>query len=170
MEAGAAGARPNYQLQYTLEGHRRAVAAVKFSPDGDHIASASELRAHRDWFGWLSPAGVRTHTGADKTLRVWSVEGRCVVTCSDPASKGISDVAWSADSQYLCSAGDDMLVTVWDVRHVRRAALRACGGRRLTCVVRGAGQGGETTQGAQQLCDVCQLQSQFEPHRKWLVR
>lgn len=33
--------------------------------------------------------------------------------------QGVSDVAWSSDSRYICSGSDDKTVKVWDVNEVR---------------------------------------------------
>lgn len=38
--ASAAQALPNYQLKYTLRGHKKALSSVKFSPDGTTLATA----------------------------------------------------------------------------------------------------------------------------------
>jgi COMPASS component SWD3 len=42
--------------------------------------------------------------------------------------QGVSDVAWSSDSRYICSGSDDKTVKVWDVNEVRAASTAALSG------------------------------------------
>ena len=83
----------DYALQYTLKGHKRGVAAVKFSPDGKWIASCS----------------------ADCTLKVWSAATGALQHTLEGHLAGISTLAWSPDSRVLASGSDDKLIRLWDV-------------------------------------------------------
>lgn len=76
-----------------LAGHTDAIARVKFSPDGQTIASAS----------W------------DNTIKLWSRNGRLLHTL-----QGHQDAVWSVsfspDGQMLASASRDRMVKLWRVR------------------------------------------------------
>ncbi|GAB7323040.1 hypothetical protein MBLNU13_g05559t1 [Cladosporium sp. NU13] len=83
----------DYALQYTLKGHKRGVAAVKFSPDGKWIASCS----------------------ADCTLKIWCAATGALQHTLEGHLAGISTLAWSPDSRVLASGSDDKLIRLWDV-------------------------------------------------------
>ncbi|WOL08072.1 COMPASS-like H3K4 histone methylase component WDR5B [Canna indica] len=82
-----------YRLLRTLNAHSDAVSCVKFSNDGQLLASAS----------------------LDETVILWSATTLARIATLKGHTKGVSDLAWSSDSHYLCSASDDCTLRIWDV-------------------------------------------------------
>jgi WD40 repeat protein len=77
----------------TYAGHRNAVTAVAWSPDGKRLASASY----------------------DTTVQVWqSCTGKPLLTYHGH-SNWVTAVAWSPDGKELASAGLDTTVQLWNV-------------------------------------------------------
>jgi WD40 repeat protein len=76
-----------------LQGHRRCITSVAFSPDGNYITSGS----------------------ADSTIKLWSVNRLKEITTLKGHSDAVTAVAFSCDGKYLASGSDDSTIKLWRV-------------------------------------------------------
>lgn len=90
----AAVERTNYTERRSMTGHKKSISAVKFSPDGTCIATAS----------------------ADKTVHLWDCETGTLRGVVQGHSAGVNDLAWSNESHCISTASDDRTVQIFDVR------------------------------------------------------
>ncbi|KAF0699831.1 Aste57867_9607 [Aphanomyces stellatus] len=102
---------------HSLSGHERSVNCVRFSPCGRYLASASD---DSTIVVWMRPK----HLDDDDAGWDWSSIAtnsdisRVLLACGHKGD--ITDLSWSPDSTYLCSASIDNTTAIW---HLASAKL-----------------------------------------------
>lgn len=145
---GQAPPPPPARVALTLEGHEAEVYCVKYSPDGNRIATASFDKTVKLWEAGsgkllltfaghqgkvltlaFSPDGRALLTGSeDKTLKLWDVPGEGAVSLAGHAAP-VEALAMSPDSTWLATASTDGTVRVWNPAAAREVLkLEGSGG------------------------------------------
>ncbi|TKR95558.1 hypothetical protein L596_009709 [Steinernema carpocapsae] len=95
---------PSYKLFAELNGHRKPISVVRFSPNGQLLASGS----------------------VDKYFRIWRTEGEIEEKAVVKAHvAGLNDIGWTYDSCFLATCSDDQTAKIFDVStHKRKLTLK----------------------------------------------
>eukprot|EP00035_Acanthoeca_spectabilis_P007549 m.138098 g.138098 ORF g.138098 m.138098 type:complete len:449 (-) comp13993_c1_seq3:719-2065(-) len=108
QQPSSGGAQQQLELHAELTGHRGAVYAVQYSPNGKVLATCS----------------------MDGTARLWDAER---VTDTElhilaEHDSGVSDLAWTSDSERLVTGSFDATARVWDVAIGKETYIHAASG------------------------------------------
>ncbi len=132
-----------------VRSHSEAVRSLAWSPDGNHLISASgrliwmwriaagqltlTMAGHTDTvcdLAWPTNTAIIASAGWDRTVRLWKPSGMALHTLNGH-SNAITSIAFSPDGHILASASWDETVLLWDVatRRLLRALTQGQGGR-----------------------------------------
>ena len=135
-------------------GHKGAVTAVAYSPDGKSVLSGSEDQTLKLW-EVASGKEVRTFTGhrgvvtsvafspdgnlalsgsEDSTLRLWDVASGRELHTTESLGWKVTSVAFSPDGKFAMSGADDNQMKLWALPKVQRVRAFTGHGWRVTSV------------------------------------
>ena len=125
------------KLLFELPGHQVTVTQIKFSPDGNILASASwdktiklwrmadgtlitTLTGHQDGinslaFGWGNKGYVLASGSEDKTIKLWSIideETELITTLTDHQD-GVKTLSFNPKGKILASGSYDQTIKLW---------------------------------------------------------
>ncbi|WP_035726590.1 WD40 repeat domain-containing protein [Eisenibacter elegans] len=127
---------------YDFEAHQNSVFTLQYSPDGQHLVSGgrdahlavwsatehyspkAKIAAHLYALNSLcfSPSGRFMASGSmDKSVKIWDTQEWQLLKVIDKArhaghGTSVNKVLWTNHQGQLLSAGDDRLISLWDVK------------------------------------------------------
>jgi WD40 repeat protein len=122
---------------YTYQGHSASVVTVVWSPDGQHIASASHDHTVQVWdaftgskmhtlnhrslvnaVAWSPDGQFIASAGFSGTVHIWETGGgvNVLIYYGHTGAMGgsVNSLAWSPDNKHIASASNDHTAQVWD--------------------------------------------------------
>lgn len=129
----------------SIAAHTAATTAVRFFPDGERVASASEdgtvriweastgrnlltFKGHADqvWSLAIAPDGRSVASGSsDSSVKVWDAQtGAVMHTFLDHKSR-VGALVFSPDGALLYSGGEDNMIRAWDLKEAKAAFVLA---------------------------------------------
>ncbi|GMN32181.1 hypothetical protein TIFTF001_003556 [Ficus carica] len=102
------------QPKTRMTGHQQIVNDVRFSPDGQWVASASFDKSVKLWNGTTGQfvAAFRGHVGAVYQIS-WSADSRLLLSGSKDSTLKVYAVDWSPDGEKVASGGKDRMLKLW---------------------------------------------------------
>lgn len=125
----------NMKSSLQLNGHKKRVRQVSFSPDGLRLATASDDGTVRVWdlmtgnplavlkghegavnsINFSSNGKYLASASADKTIRLWDVEKGTFIRAFEGHKKAVKSVVFNPAGDRLASASEDREAKIWDV-------------------------------------------------------
>ena len=121
------------EKDWTLQHHRRFITAMRFSPDGTRLASASHegkvaLWNTEDWTVEkefeipgtafysvdFSGDGALIAAGADRSIHVWRTDSSEMVATLEGHGNWVTDIEFAPDGKTLASVSWDHTVKLWN--------------------------------------------------------
>ncbi len=109
---------PKIKCRYILNGHQKPISCVKFSRNRKFLASSSGDKIIAIWN--LTSIFQKFPTSSESQtieLRVDQLSPDCLLQLEGHKA-GVSDVDWSIEDKYLCSASDDTTIKIWNAQTV----------------------------------------------------
>ncbi len=132
----------NISERTLLIGHKDNVRGASFSPDGQHIVTASEDGTARLWdlsgeqlaelnghksivnSASFSPDGQRlVTTSSDNTARLWDLSGKLLAVLKGHQNF-VNSASFSPNGHYLVTASDDKTARLWDLSSEQLAEFK----------------------------------------------
>lgn len=121
----------SYRLKLSVQGHKKAISSVAFSPNGQYLVSSCES-LYSALAVSLRRAVQADHScphvpAGDTPIHLHSLPSFHLYRSFNSHTAGVSHVSFSADSTLLASASDDKTVRIWELDPTLSLSHRALG-------------------------------------------